>query len=182
MVNTAWHLGRTFRDFHPDLAIQHGVAGAFSGGPDLTEVVEVVEDCYAELGADSPEGFISLEGMGLGHFAVGGTTYYNCMAQPRPPVEGMRACKGVTVNRVSGRADAILALQQIWNPAVETMEGAAFFQACTIEGIPFRAFRAISNRVEPRNRAGWKLAEAVETAQLFLISALEKLQRKEIAL
>jgi 1,4-dihydroxy-6-naphthoate synthase len=63
-------------------------------------------------------------------------------------------------------------MEQIWNPEVETMEGAAFFQGCLIENVPFRALRAISNRVEPRNREAWKLKEAVEAVQKELLVSL----------
>ena len=38
------------------------------------------------------------------------------------------------------------------------MEGAAFMYACLIAGVPFAQVRAVSNRVERRNRAAWDLA------------------------
>ena len=37
------------------------------------------------------------------------------------------------------------------------MEGAAFFYVCSMEHIPFIQLRAISNRVELRNRKAWKM-------------------------
>ena len=37
------------------------------------------------------------------------------------------------------------------------MEGTAFFYACLLEQIPFLEIRAISNRVEARNRANWDI-------------------------
>jgi len=42
------------------------------------------------------------------------------------------------------------------------MEGAAFMYACLIAGVPFAQVRAVSNRVERRNRAAWDLAGAIE--------------------
>jgi futalosine hydrolase len=165
MVNTAWHLGRTFMKIRPDLAIQFGIAGAFAAGPEVLEVVEVNQDCFAELGAESPEGFLSLEKLGFSNFVLDNQPFFNTLAQPLPPLEGLRQCRGVTVNRISGTTAGIEELEQIWAPEVETMEGAAFFQACLLERIPFRALRAVSNRVEPRNRAGWRLKEAVELVQ-----------------
>jgi futalosine hydrolase len=41
------------------------------------------------------------------------------------------------------------------------MEGAAFMFACRASGVPFAQVRAVSNRVERRNRAAWDLAGAV---------------------
>jgi len=37
------------------------------------------------------------------------------------------------------------------------MEGAAVFYVCSMEHIPFLQLRAISNRVELRNRRAWKM-------------------------
>ncbi len=48
-----------------------------------------------------------------------------------------------------------------FNPDVESMEGAAFMYACLIHGVPFAQVRAVSNIVERRNRAAWKLDEAI---------------------
>ncbi|HEX2901732.1 MAG TPA: hypothetical protein VHS96_18620, partial [Bacteroidia bacterium] len=137
---------------------------------------------YAELGADSPEGFLPLDAMGFPSFVLDGQPVYNRLFQPRPPLAGLRSCRGVTVNRVSGASAAIAEMQQIWAPEVETMEGAAFFQACLMEGVPFRALRAVSNRVEPRNRAAWQLKEAVEAMQQHLLGLLQGLEQGGIAL
>ena len=60
-----------------------------------------------------------------------------------------------------------------YNPDIETMEGATFFYICSRENIPFLALRAISNRVEPRNKEKWNI-------QLALDNLSEKL--KEVLL
>jgi futalosine hydrolase len=168
MVNTAWALGREFALDKPDLAVNFGIAGSFPGGPALGEVVEVVVDAYPELGAESPEGWLDLKAMGFPHFELDGRAIYNTVMNPAPSRSDLRACKGITVNTVSGTVSTIDARIQGWQPEVETMEGAAFFQACLLASVPFQAFRAISNRVEPRNRAAWRLKEAVDAAQFFV--------------
>lgn len=159
----------------PDLAVNFGIAGSFPGGPDLGEVVEVVVDAYPELGAESPEGWLDLEAMGFAHFELDGRAVYNTVENPHPRTSSLRKCKGITVNTVSGIASTIDARIQGWQPEVETMEGAAFFQACLLAGVPFQAFRAISNRVEPRNRAAWRLKEAVDAAQEWVANWLPRI-------
>ena len=42
------------------------------------------------------------------------------------------------------------------------MEGATFFYICSREKIPFLALRAISNRVELRNRNKWNIPLALD--------------------
>ena len=179
MVNTAWHLGRELQRERPDIAIQFGIAGAFEGGPALVEVVELQQDCFAELGAESPSGFLPLETLGFANFRLGNQPFYNVLRQPALPLEGLRQCRAISVNRISGTEEGIRRMEQIWNPEVETMEGAAFFQGCLIENVPFRALRAISNRVEPRNREAWKLKEAVEAVQKELLFRLQRLETGE---
>jgi futalosine hydrolase len=48
------------------------------------------------------------------------------------------------------------------------MEGAAVFYACLYAGVPFAQVRSISNWVEPRNRANWKLDEAISNLNNIL--------------
>jgi futalosine hydrolase len=52
-------------------------------------------------------------------------------------------------------------LLEKFNPDIETMEGATFFYICSLENIPFLALRAISNKVERRNKINWKIALAL---------------------
>ena len=172
MVNAAYHLGAAFAQVRPDVAVQIGIAGAYPGGPAIGEVVEVVTECYPELGADSPQGYLSLAQMGFVHFQAGGRDYYNEVAQPRAGLLGLRHCKSLTINRVGGVAESIDARVEGWSPDVESMEGAAFFQACLLAGVPFRQIRAISNRVEPRDRAAWKIPEAITALNQTVLGLL----------
>lgn len=174
MVNTAYHVGRYFVGQRPDLAVQFGIGGAFEGEIAVGDAVEVGEEVYAELGAEDGEGFLDLEEMGFRNFELEGKAVYNVLANPAVML-GNAGRRSVTVNRVHGRADSIREVQQIWQPEVENMEGAAFFQCCLLEGIPFAEFRGISNRVEVRNRAAWNIPAAIESVTDLLIAQLDRL-------
>ena len=50
-----------------------------------------------------------------------------------------------------------------FEPQIESMEGAGFMFACLIHTMPFAQVRAVSNMVERRNRAAWKMGEAVDS-------------------
>ena len=101
MVNTALHLGRYLDRTKPDLAIQFGIAGSFSNGPELGEVVEVNREIYGDLGAESPSGFLDLAEMGFENFRVGDELYYNEMVNPSGSQSQYRSVSGITVNRIS---------------------------------------------------------------------------------
>ena len=66
------------------------------------------------------------------------------------------------MNTVHGEDVSIESVRSRFAPDVESMEGAAFMYACLIAGVPFAQVRAVSNRVERRNRAAWDLAGAIE--------------------
>ena len=69
---------------------------------------------------------------------------------------------GITVNTVHGSERSIAAVTERFQPQVESMEGAAFMYACLIHGLVFAQVRAVSNIVERRNRAAWKIATAID--------------------
>jgi futalosine hydrolase len=166
MVNSAWMLGQITATVRYDLMVNLGVCGSFNRSLELGTVVQIVEDAYSELGAEDPQaGFLDLKGMGLTNFKVGGHVYHNGVLNPAPANTIHLQCKGITVNTVHGQGDSIETAIARWQPEVETMESAAFMQCALQIGVPFYCFRGISNYVEPRNRAAWKLAEAAAAAQ-----------------
>lgn len=174
MVNTAYRLGNYFSNLEqkPLLAIQFGIAGAFPGGALPGDGVEVVEEIFSEMGAESPDGFLDLEKMGFENFNVAGQPVYNRLVNARPSNLRIPRVSSITVNKVHGLSNSIQEAQQLWTPEVENMEGAAFFQACLLSGIPFLEFRGISNVVEVRNRASWRIPEAIQAASDLVIAHL----------
>lgn len=170
MVNMAWQLGRHLEALKPDLCVNFGIAGAFDeSGLAPGDLCEVVTDCFADLGAQSPDGFLDLAALGFDNFRLDGIPVHNKLTNPDPSSRGIRKVRGITVNTVSGDVQGIMRRRQLWNPQVETMESAAFFQCCMLAGAKFQAFRAISNVVGPRNRADWKVGEAVHAITAFII-------------
>jgi futalosine hydrolase len=59
------------------------------------------------------------------------------------------------------------------NEQIENMEGAAFFYVSLLRHIPFLCFRSISNVVEPRDKANWKMAEAIASLNRSILEWLE---------
>ncbi len=176
MVNTAYKLGKFFTKNRFDLAINFGVAGSFTTDLQLEEVVEVVEECYADLGVLSETGFEGMRAMGFVNFYANDKAYYNTIRNPKPSNANIKKVSGLTLNQISGSQNSIVELGKRWRyKQIETMESAAFFQVCLEEGIPFYAFRAITNYVEPRNKQKWKLQEGIENGERFIINFLEEL-------
>lgn len=170
MTATAYHLGRILERESYRLVINIGLAGTFY--PDLFpvgSVAEVVRDSFADLGTDDHGRFVDVFGLGLMDQDMApfhkGFVLATIPAIDNPP---WPLAEGATVNTVHGEAQSILDFRQRSKAQVETMEGAAFFFSCALAGVPFRQFRAISNEVEPRNRASWRIPEALSALECFL--------------
>src|ERR1700761_934068 len=71
MVATAFALGRHLTLNHYDLVLNLGIAGSFNRDIALGDVVEIIQDTFAELGAEDDLTFLPIETMGFGE-----ATYY----------------------------------------------------------------------------------------------------------
>ncbi|MEI7723955.1 MAG: futalosine hydrolase [Bacteroidota bacterium] len=165
MVPTAYCLGRQLAQKHYDLAINAGIAGTFTKSLALGSVVNVVEDCVPELGAEDGDRFLSVFELGLtdpdAHPYKGGKLVNECfdsgLFKNNGVIGKLQKVKAITSNTVRGNAESITRIQRIAQVDIESMEGAAFFYACLSENIPFLQIRSISNRVEERDKSRWNL-------------------------
>ena len=171
-VMTALQMGRHVRAGMCDLAINMGVAGSFNNNYGLGAVVEVVSDRFADLGVEENDGrFTDVFEMNL----LGGVPFdtQGVLRNPRPVFVSLPQVQALTVNRVHGHKDSIAAVKLKYQCDVESMEGAAFMLSCLTEGVPFSQLRAVSNWVEPRNRAGWQLEKAIDALNHYVLSQIQ---------
>lgn len=161
MVATALALGQRLANSQYDLLLNVGVAGSFRRPIALGEVVRVEEDTFSELGVEDGAKFVDSSAAGLAPCTfVSGYTH--------PAADSLRTCKGITVNTVHGNDPAIKAVVDRVGCDVESMEGAAVFQAAQHFDIPALQVRAISNYVERRNKANWRMALAIANLNRWL--------------
>src|SRR5262245_33565119 len=165
MVATAAWCAQTLARQAFDAALNIGVCGSFRDAIPPGTVVHVVTECLPELGAEDGEQFVTLQDLGLldkddPPFHAG--RLLNNQPPVAPTLTSLPHVHGITVNTVHGHDPSIARVAERWSPDVESMEGAAFMYACLAAGISFAQVRAVSNRVERRNRENWKLLEAIE--------------------
>lgn len=161
MVATAYATGREFAKKEYDLAINLGVAGSFSKKLKLGELVEINGDIFSELGAEDDEEFITLDELQLGEILFNGSSDLRFSTN-------LKKANAITVNKVHGNEDTIMEVKEMFNPVIESMEGAAFFYACEEANIPGIQIRAVSNYVERRNRENWNIPLAVKNLNNWL--------------
>jgi futalosine hydrolase len=158
MVATAAWCAHVLAQASYDFALDVGVCGSFDPALTPGTVVHVTSDRIAELGAEDGDQFLPIDEMKL----PCEYEFVNEAPLVNAALERLPAVSGITVNTVHGNAASIAAVTGRFAPQVESMEGAAFMYACRIQDVPFAQVRAVSNIVEPRNPAAWKMAEAIE--------------------
>ena len=164
MVATATWCSRVLSAERFDVALNLGVCGSFRPEIFPGAVVHVVSDRLPELGAEDGDAFLTIQDMKLlgdDEFPFTGGRLVNASPPVLGPLASMRAVNGITVNTVHGNDESIARVTKRFSPDVESMEGAAFMYACLIQAVPFAQVRAVSNMAERRNRAAWKLTEAI---------------------
>jgi futalosine hydrolase len=142
-----------------DLALSAGIGGGFAplGPGDIAIASSIV---FADLGAETDAGFAPASELGFG------VDRYD--VEPGLAVELADRCSGhlgtiLTVATVTGTAASADALIGRYPDAVaEGMEGAGVAAAAARLPIPWAEVRAISNLVGPRDRASWRIAEALD--------------------
>jgi futalosine hydrolase len=150
MVNTTYGLTKDLSVNSYDLVINMGVAGCFNPTVKIGDVVEVVEDCFSEIGFENGVKFEEFSNFEITNtFKVEGKT-------------NLQKVKGITVNTVHGNEDSIARIISRLNPDVESMEGAAIFKICKEFTVPCMQIRAISNKVQKRNRENWNMPLAIQ--------------------
>ncbi len=171
MTATAFSLGQHLHAPY-QLILNLGIAGCFDRSLPLGTVLNIVGDEFAELGAEDHENFLSVAQLGFGE-----VKYRSNYSLDEDLVLSLPAVKGITVNKVHGHTPSINAVKARLNPITESMEGAAVCYASEKTGIPCLQIRSISNYVEPRNKAAWEIALAVENLNKWAIQYLTNAQR-----
>jgi futalosine hydrolase len=180
-IATSWNLKRWIEsNGKPDLAINGGIAGSFRDELIPGDVVLPLTDCFADSGIEDGNDFLTLSEAGL--ISADEFPYKNGMLYADPwyinKIKNiLKPVRAITVNTATGSESTRNRLIKKFNPDIETMEGATFFYICSRENIPFLAVRAISNKVELRNKNKWNIPLALNNLSEKLVDVLLTLQR-----
>ena len=163
-VNAAYALTRFLDREQVDAIVVCGIAGAYpASGIAVGSVVCAESECYGDLGASSPDGFLDMEALGFP--VIPGV--YNVL--PMQLFPAARRARFVTMNTCTGTDDAAKAIEARTGGAVESMEGAAIAHVAALAGIPVGEIRGISNIAGNRDRGAWRVKEAAASAQEALL-------------
>ncbi|AKL66667.1 futalosine hydrolase [Streptomyces goshikiensis] len=141
------------------LVISAGIGGGFAPAAPPGSLVVADALVAADLGAEGPDGFLSVDALGFGR------------SVHLPPAElAARAAEAtggllapvLTVSTVTGtaaRAAELAARHPL--AGAEAMEGFGVAEAAAAHGLPVLEIRAVSNAVGPRDRDAWRIGDAL---------------------
>ncbi|MEU8115545.1 futalosine hydrolase [Micromonospora sp. NPDC048947] len=153
--------GRPYR-----AVVSAGVAGGFTGRAEVGDTVLGTASIAADLGAESPDGFIPVAELGMPPALLGAGSRVpadpGLLAALRAALPTATAGPVLTVSTVTGTTASTDELRRRHPEAVaEAMEGYGVAVAAAQAGVPFAELRTISNPIGPRDRDAWRLREAL---------------------
>jgi len=163
-VNTAKALGMN----EYSLVISAGIGGGFPGRAEVGSLVVANKIVIADLGAETSEGFCSVDELGFGSTQVQIEASWADRVTRALLVAKLPAISGpvLTVSTVTGTAERAAELAtRVPGATAEAMEGYGVGFAAFDRGVPVLEIRAISNLVGPRDRSTWRVKEALEVLE-----------------
>ncbi len=144
-----------------DALLSAGIAGGVTGRVAVGGTVVATSSIAADLGADSPDGFVSLDRLGFGRARL--DTDPRLLAAATSALPHAVAGPVLTVSTVTGTEAGVREVLARHPDAVaEAMEGFGVATAAAQVGLPFGEVRTISNPVGPRDRAAWRIGDALD--------------------
>jgi futalosine hydrolase len=170
-VNAAYALTRFLDRENVKAIIVCGIGGAYPGsGLPIGSVVCAESECYGDLGADSPGGFLDMQALGFAlvpNVVPGAAPLYNVF--PMQLFPAARRARFITMNTCTGNDADARTIEARTGGGVESMEGAAIAHVAALAGIPVGEIRGISNPAGNRDRGAWRVKEAATAAQEALL-------------
>ncbi|MFJ3663843.1 futalosine hydrolase [Streptomyces sp. NPDC090119] len=141
------------------LVVSAGIGGGFQPEAPVGSLVVADAITAADLGAETPDGFLPVTDLGFGT-----VTHLPPSSLVREVVQATGARPGtvLTVSTVTGTATRAAALRERHPGALaEGMEGFGVAEAAAAHGVSVLEIRAVSNPVGPRDRAAWRIGDAL---------------------
>jgi len=176
-VNTAATLAAFAQRHKVGRALLFGIAGAYAeSGLQVGDAVLAEREIQADLGIKDG----GMKGMGFPTLVVGGPEapplhFHNRFPLDQAFTAELRTTLDLPVRSfltrdlVSENPTEARELARKWEADVENMEGAAFAQTCLWLGLAGAELRAVSNLAGVRDKAQWRVRQAVEGLEQHIL-------------
>jgi futalosine hydrolase len=155
-----------------NLVVNLGIAGSYDlKAFPIGSAAVISREHFADLGFGSEEGFSDLFQYGILEKDDFPYTKGALVRQllPYPHIEKVLekygAGAGATVQCVTGTQARCNEIVAMYDPQIESMEGAGVYYAALMEKVPFFELRTVSNAVGERDTSKWESKAALDTLE-----------------
>ena len=155
-----------------NLVVNLGIAGSYDlEAFPIGSAAVISREHFADLGFGSEEGFSDLFQYGIldkdEYPYTNGALARQLLPYPHieKVLEKYGAGAGATVQCVTGTQARCKEIVAMYNPQIESMEGAGVYYAALMEKVPFFELRTVSNAVGERDTSKWESKAALDTLE-----------------
>ncbi|HYM95432.1 MAG TPA: futalosine hydrolase [Chitinophagaceae bacterium] len=178
LTSAAYHLTKQINLKKPDIIIQAGVAGCFDKKIPLGSVLAVKQDAIADESVIELKKLKTLFDLNL--VPQNQFPFQNgWLVNPHTAFSGktrLKKVKAISVNQITTSKQMIGFYKKEFNPALESMEGAALHYVCLMEKIIFLQIRSLSNYIGERDKKNWNMKEAIINLNGAIIRLLKSIK------
>lgn len=171
-VNTAATLAAFARGRKLERVLLFGIGGAYEGsGLAIGDAALAEREIQADLGLRDG----GMKGLGFPTLVVVSDRYHNRFPLDKAFTSELSQTLNLprktflTRDLVSENPTEARLLSRRWEADLENMEGAAFAQTCLWLGLQGAELRAVSNLAGVRDKAQWRIQQAVESLEYHIL-------------
>ena len=162
---TTYFLTKALSNSRYEIGLNIGVCGSLDPKIKPVRVVNIVSDEFGDFGAEDGDRNLDIFELGLVKKNEAPFKNGKLTATFKTKLNTLKALpvdNAITVQRVHGSVASCKKAYSKFGAVMESMEGAAFFYVCRMHQLECMQVRAVSNKVERRNKKNWKLKEAMD--------------------
>ena len=176
LTSSAYSITKQLQIRKPDIVVQAGIAGCFDKNFPLGSVVAIRQDAIGDQAVIERGNLKTLFDLKLvkqNQFPFSKGWLIN-KSEVLKKIK-LKKVKGISVNEITSSTQKIKLYKDVFEPIVETMEGAALHYVCLMEKIPFLQMRGISNYAGERNKKKWDMNNSINNLNKELIRIMKSI-------
>ncbi len=160
----------------PDIIVQAGIAGCFDTKLPLGSVVAIKQEAIGDQSVIEKGKLKTLFRLNLVQqnqypFTKGWLINKSDVLKKVK----LKKVKGISINEITTSKQKLKLYRDVFDPVIETMEGAALHYVCLMENISFLQIRGISNYAGERNKKKWDVKTSIINLNKELIRFIKSI-------
>ncbi|HKZ66746.1 MAG TPA: hypothetical protein VJ111_10340, partial [Chitinophagaceae bacterium] len=174
LTATTYSITKQIQIRRPDIIIQAGIGGCFNQDLVLGSVVAIKQEAIGDQAVIEKGKLKTLFDLNLltnNQFPFSKGWLIN-KSDVLKRIK-LRKVKGITINEITTSKKKIKLYQDIFDPVIESLEGAALHYICLMEKIQFLQIRSASNYIGERNKKNWNMKDSIGNLNKEIIRLLK---------